>query len=50
MKKFTLIGHPRGHSMSPMIHDGLFKLRDKNSPYDLTDIAPEKVAEVCDNA
>lgn len=48
MKKFTLIGHPLGHSMSPMIHDGLFKLRDKNSPYDLTDIAPEELASKAD--
>lgn len=44
MKKFTLIGHPLGHSMSPMIHDGLFKLRGKDSPYDLTDIAPEDLS------
>lgn len=44
MKKYTLIGHPLGHSMSPLIHDGLFKLRGKDSPYDLTDIAPEALA------
>lgn len=44
MKKFTLIGHPLGHSMSPMIHDGLFRLREKESPYDLTDIAPEDLS------
>ncbi|MBQ8298053.1 MAG: shikimate dehydrogenase [Ruminococcus sp.] len=48
MKKFTLIGHPLGHSMSPMIHDGLFKLRGKASPYDLTDIAPEDLTSKAD--
>lgn len=44
MNKFTLIGHPLGHSMSPMIHDGLFKLKGKECPYDLTDIAPEDLS------
>lgn len=44
MGKFTLIGHPLGHSMSPMIHDRLFSLRDRNSSYDLTDIAPEDLS------
>lgn len=44
MNKFTLIGHPLGHSMSPMIHDGLFKLKGKDCPYDLTDIAPEDLS------
>lgn len=44
MNKFTLIGHPLGHSMSPMIHDGLFKLKGRDCPYDLTDIAPEDLS------
>lgn len=41
MNKYTLIGHPLGHSMSPMIHEGLFRLKNRSSSYDLTDIAPE---------
>lgn len=45
MNKYTLIGHPLGHSMSPLIHEGLFKLKGKDCPYDLTDIAPEELAE-----
>lgn len=48
MNKFTLIGHPLGHSMSPMIHDGLFKLKGKECPYDLTDIAPEDLGSKAD--
>lgn len=41
MKKYTLIGHPLGHSMSPFIHDRLFKLKGKEVEYTLTDITPE---------
>lgn len=48
MNKYTLIGHPLGHSMSPMIHEGLFKLKGKDCPYDLTDIAPENLASKAD--
>lgn len=48
MNKYTLIGHPLGHSMSPMIHEGLFKLKGKSCPYDLTDIAPENLSEKSD--
>ena len=48
MNKYTLIGHPLGHSMSPMIHEGLFRLKGKNCPYDLTDIAPENLSSIAD--
>ena len=41
--KYTLIGHPLGHSMSPWIHERLFRLADHNAEYTLTDIAPEKL-------
>lgn len=41
MKKYTLIGHPLGHSMSPFIHDRLFKLKGRDVSYSLTDISPE---------
>lgn len=48
MNKYTLIGHPLGHSMSPMIHEGLFRLKGKDCPYDLTDIAPENLSSKAD--
>lgn len=38
MQKYTLIGHPLGHSMSPFIHDELFKLSGIEASYDCTDI------------
>lgn len=41
MKKYTLIGHPLGHSMSPFIHSELFKLSGIEAEYDCTDIAAE---------
>lgn len=41
MKQYTLIGHPLGHSMSPFIHDRLFKLKGREVSYSLTDISPE---------
>ena len=44
MKKYTLIGHPLGHSMSPFIHDRLFKLKGKTVEYTCTDIAPEELS------
>ena len=44
MNKFSLIGHPLGHSMSPLIHDRLFALSGfEAEPYQLTDIAPEDI-------
>ncbi len=45
MKNYTLIGHPLGHSMSPLIHNELFKLKGRDCIYNLTDIAPEKLSE-----
>jgi len=42
MKKYALIGHPLGHSMSPLIHYKLFGLSGlEECIYNLTDIAPE---------
>ncbi len=41
MDKFTLIGCPLGHSMSPMIHERLFALKKRVASYDLTEITPE---------
>ncbi len=45
MNKFALIGHPLGHSMSPLIHDRLFALSGfEAEPYQLIDVAPEDIA------
>ena len=42
MDKYGLIGHPLGHSMSPMIHEKLFQLSGiSDYSYELIDIAPE---------
>lgn len=46
MNKFALIGHPLGHSMSPLIHEKLFALSGlDDTSYELINIAPEKIAE-----
>lgn len=44
MKKYGLIGHPLGHSMSPFIHNRLFEESGRSTQYDLLDIAPEEIA------
>lgn len=44
MEKYTLIGYPLGHSMSPMIHYRLFAIKEREASYDLTEIAPEDLA------
>lgn len=41
MRKFCLIGHPLGHSLSPQIHMRLFGLSGERVEYTLEDIAPE---------
>ena len=38
---YLLIGHPLGHSMSPFIHERLFKASGISEDYILKDIAPE---------
>ncbi len=43
-EQYTLIGHPLGHSMSPLIHAHLFSFSGKEADYTLTDIAPEDLA------
>ncbi len=45
MHQYTLIGNPLGHSMSPMIHDRLFALRNRAAEYTLTAIPTEELAE-----
>lgn len=45
MRKFCLIGHPLGHSLSPQIHTRLFELSGEKVEYSLEDIAPEELKE-----
>lgn len=46
MNKYGLIGHPLGHSMSPLIHEKLFALSGiTDYSYELIDIAPENLRE-----
>ena len=46
MNRFALIGHPLGHSMSPLIHEKLFALSGlDDTSYELIDIAPEDIAD-----
>lgn len=41
-KKFAVIGHPLGHTMSPFIHTELFKLNNIDAEYSVIDIAAEE--------
>lgn len=45
MRKFCLIGHPLGHSLSPQIHARLFELSGETAEYTLEDITPEELRE-----
>lgn len=42
-RKFAVIGHPIGHTMSPFIHKRLFELSDMDGSYEVFDIAPEEL-------
>lgn len=41
-KKFAVIGHPLGHTMSPFIHNELFKLNGIDAEYSIVDIDPSE--------
>lgn len=43
IKKYAVIGHPIGHTMSPFIHKRLFALSGINAEYGVIDIAPENL-------
>ncbi len=45
IKKYAVIGHPIGHTMSPFIHKRLFELSGVNAEYTKLDIAPENLAQ-----
>ena len=45
MKKYALIGHPLGHSLSPQIHERLMKLGGIEGSYEKLDIPPEELKD-----
>ena len=45
MEKYTLIGYPLGHSMSPYIHNRLFELACRDAEYNCTEIAPDDLTQ-----
>lgn len=45
MKNFALIGHPLGHSMSPVIHRELFKISGVDASYELKEINPDNFSQ-----
>ncbi len=42
-RRFAVIGHPIGHTMSPFIHKRLFELAGLKGDYSVLDIAPEEL-------
>ena len=44
-KKYAVIGHPIGHTMSPFIHKRLFELANIDAEYSVIDVAPENLAD-----
>ncbi len=44
-RKYTLIGSPLGHSMSPWIHEHLFAMAGRQAEYTLTEISPEDLQQ-----
>lgn len=42
-KRYAVIGHPIGHTMSPFIHKRLFDLANIDAEYSVLDIAPENL-------
>lgn len=45
MRKFAILGHPLGHTMSPEIHRRLFALSGREGEYEVLSIPPEKLRE-----
>lgn len=43
LKKYAVIGHPMGHTMSPFIHKRLFELSGIEAEYGVFDIPPEEL-------
>ena len=48
-KRYAVIGHPIGHTMSPFIHKRLFSLGGIDAEYGVYDVPPEKMDEMFKN-
>ncbi len=48
-KKYAVIGHPIGHTMSPFIHKRLFSLVNIDAEYSVYDVPPENLSEMFKN-
>lgn len=44
-RRYGLIGHPLGHSLSPLIHQRIMEAVDIEGEYQLYDIAPERLRD-----
>lgn len=44
-KHYGLIGYPLGHSLSPQIHERLFKMAGIEAEYEMIEIPPEKLKD-----
>lgn len=42
-RRFAVIGHPIGHTMSPFIHQRLFELAGQDGEYTVMDVPPEEL-------
>lgn len=47
-KKYAVIGHPIGHTMSPFIHKRLFSLAGIDAEYNVYDVPPEELKNTFD--
>lgn len=47
-KKYAVIGHPIGHTMSPFIHKRLFSLAGIDAEYNVYDVPPEELKDTFD--
>lgn len=45
MKTYAILGYPLGHTLSPNIHERLFKLSGKEAEYIKLEISPEELTE-----
>ena len=43
-RKFAVIGHPIGHTMSPFIHKRLFELAHADGEYAIFDVSPDELS------
>ncbi len=45
-KKYALMGHPVGHSLSPVLHNTFFEITGFNGMYTAFDVPPDELGEI----